>query len=81
MKCGMGNWADISDQYVKQKSATLCEEHYFSVIYQASQQPNNSDNPNAQAKPPQMKYDTLLAGSRQDFKEVIKPAIGSKENE
>lgn len=64
MKCGMGNWADIADQYVRLKSSTECEEHYFSVIYQAT-------DINDPSKVLTMKYDTILASNRQDFKEVI----------
>jgi len=29
MKCGLGNWKDIAEQYVKGKSAEECEEHYY----------------------------------------------------
>ena len=32
MKCGLGNWTDISEQFVKVKDAEECEEHYYSVI-------------------------------------------------
>lgn len=32
MKCGLGNWQDISEQFVKVKSADECQKHYFSVI-------------------------------------------------
>ena len=32
MKCGLGNWQDISEQFVKVKTSIECEEHYFSVI-------------------------------------------------
>ena len=32
MKCGSGNWLDISEQFVKLKSPEECEDHYFSVI-------------------------------------------------
>jgi hypothetical protein len=33
MKCGLGNWFDISEQYVKSKNATSCEIHYFAFYY------------------------------------------------
>ena len=33
MKCGLGNWADISNQFVEKKSAKDCEEHYFTFYY------------------------------------------------
>ena len=32
MKCGLGNWSDISEQFVKIKTPEECEDHYFSVI-------------------------------------------------
>ena len=32
MKCGLGNWLDISEQFVKLKTPEECEDHYFSVI-------------------------------------------------
>ena len=32
MKCGLGNWLDISEQFVKMKTPEECEDHYFSVI-------------------------------------------------
>jgi hypothetical protein len=37
MKCGMGNWIDISEQYVKTKSAADCEEHYFTFYYKSKE--------------------------------------------
>ena len=33
MKCGMGNWIDISDLYVKTKTDKECEPHYFTFFY------------------------------------------------
>ena len=37
MKCGLGNWTDISEQYLKaQKRPDECETHYFSVLMQQS---------------------------------------------
>lgn len=30
MKCGLGNWGEVSDQFVKTKQFKECEEHYFS---------------------------------------------------
>ena len=33
MKCGLGNWFDISEQYVKSQSAKNCEDHYFTFYY------------------------------------------------
>ena len=35
MKCGMGNWVDIAEQYVKTKDPKECEEHYFSFYYKS----------------------------------------------
>jgi hypothetical protein len=29
MKCGLGNWKEVSDQYVKTHTAKDCEEHYY----------------------------------------------------
>ena len=29
----MGNWIDISEQYVKSKNAIDCETHYFTFYY------------------------------------------------
>ena len=42
MKCGMGNWIDISEQYVKSKSAMDCETHYFTFYYKSKE--NNLPN-------------------------------------
>ena len=35
MKCGLGNWIDISEQYVKTKDSKECEDHYFTFYYKA----------------------------------------------
>jgi hypothetical protein len=37
MKCGMGNWIDISEQYIKSKTPDECEEHYFTFYYKSKQ--------------------------------------------
>jgi hypothetical protein len=37
MKCGMGNWIDISEQYVKSKNAEQCESHYFTFYYKSKE--------------------------------------------
>ena len=37
MKCGMGNWMDISEQYIKTKTAEECEEHYFTFYYKSKE--------------------------------------------
>ncbi len=29
MKCGLGNWKEVSDQYVKTHTQKECEEHYY----------------------------------------------------
>lgn len=29
MKCGLGNWKDISEQYVRKKNSEECEDHYY----------------------------------------------------
>lgn len=36
-KCGMGNWIDISEQYVKTKTPDECEEHYFTFYYKSKE--------------------------------------------
>ena len=36
-KCGMGNWIDISEQYIKTKTPEECEEHYFTFYYKSKQ--------------------------------------------
>lgn len=38
-KCGMGNWIDISEQYVKSKTPEECEEHYFAFYYKTKESP------------------------------------------
>lgn len=38
MKCGLGNWIDIAEQYVRTKDAKQCEDHYFSFDYRNQQQ-------------------------------------------
>lgn len=45
MKCGMGNWIDIAEQYVKSKTASDCEEHYFTFYYKSKEHnlPDESD--------------------------------------
>lgn len=35
MKCGMGNWTDIAEQYVKTKEPKQCEEYYYSFLYKS----------------------------------------------
>lgn len=46
MKCGMGNWIDISEQYVKTKGASDCEEHYFTFYYKSKENnlPTNEED-------------------------------------
>lgn len=35
MKCGLGNWDDISEQYLKgDHTKDECEEHYFALLMQ-----------------------------------------------
>lgn len=31
----MGNWIDISEQYIKTKTPEECEEHYFTFYYKS----------------------------------------------
>lgn len=33
----MGNWIDISEQYIKTKTPDECEEHYFTFYYKSKQ--------------------------------------------
>lgn len=33
MKCGMGNWTDIAQQFVKTKSWDECEKFYLGCLY------------------------------------------------
>lgn len=33
----MGNWIDISEQYIKTKTPEECEEHYFTFYYKSKQ--------------------------------------------
>lgn len=54
MKCGMGNWIDISEQYVKSKSAMDCETHYFTFYYKSKE--NNLPNE---------EEDCIILGSRE----------------
>ncbi len=39
MKCGMGNWTDISSQFVKTKTWDQCEKFYLGKIYVANDLP------------------------------------------
>ncbi len=32
MKCGLGNWKEVSEQYVKTKKPQECEDHYFTFF-------------------------------------------------
>ena len=43
MKCGLGNWTDIAEQYVKTKQAKDCEEHYWSFFYKSKDNALPSD--------------------------------------
>ena len=46
MKCGMCNWIDISEQYVKGKSPIDCEEHYITFYYKSKENniPTNEED-------------------------------------
>jgi hypothetical protein len=37
MNYGLGNWHDIAENFLKNKTAVECEEHYFGIIYKASE--------------------------------------------
>ena len=37
MKCGLGNWNDVAEHYVKNKSKEQCEQHYFSLYYKGKE--------------------------------------------
>lgn len=52
-KCGMGNWIDISEQYVKTKGPDDCEEHYFTFYYKSKEDNLPTEN------------DCIIKGSRQ----------------
>lgn len=45
MKCGLGNWKEVSDQYVKTKSLQECEEHYYAFYNKSKEDflPNDDD--------------------------------------
>jgi len=45
MKCGLGNWKEVSDQYVKTKSPKDCEEHYYTFYFRSKEEhlPNQED--------------------------------------
>jgi hypothetical protein len=36
MKCGLGNWEDVQEQFLQHRTPQECEEHYFSVVYKSS---------------------------------------------
>lgn len=36
MKCGLGNWEDVHEQFLQHRTPQECEEHYFSVVYKSS---------------------------------------------
>lgn len=44
MKCGMGNWTDISTQFVKTKTQDQCEKFYLGKIYVPGDQPTNYEH-------------------------------------
>ena len=50
----MGNWIDISEQYVKSKNAEQCESHYFTFYYK-----------NKERNLPTEEEDVLILGSRE----------------
>lgn len=54
----MGNWVDISEQYVKSKNAEECEEHYFTFYYKS-----RADNIPVESE-------TVIKGSRKFKKEA-----------
>ena len=39
MKCGLGNWKDVSDQYVKTKNSKECEDHYYTFFNKSREDP------------------------------------------
>lgn len=39
MKCGLGNWKEVSDQYVKTHSQKECEEHYYTFFNKSRDDP------------------------------------------
>jgi transcriptional adapter 2-alpha len=42
MKCGLGNWDDVHEQFLQQRTPSECEEHYFSIVYSST----TSETPN-----------------------------------
>jgi hypothetical protein len=36
MKYGLGNWNDIAENFLRGRSASLCEAHYFGMLYRKS---------------------------------------------
>lgn len=61
MKCGLGNWEDVHEQFLQGRTPQECEEHYFSVIYQSTSasHPSISYSPLVSARAPLSK-DCLL---------------------
>lgn len=45
MKCGLGNWKDVSEQYVKTKNPKQCEDHFFTFYNKSKEDylPNDED--------------------------------------
>lgn len=44
MKCGMGNWTDISSQFVKTKTWDQCEKFYLGKLYVPGGEPFGYDH-------------------------------------
>ena len=65
MKCGMGNWIDISEQYIKTKTPEDCEDHYFTFYYKSKENnlPTNDD--------------VIIQGARKITKDTIEVPINS----
>ena len=78
----MGNWIDITEQYVKTKTPQECEEHYFTFYYKSKTDcfPNEDDtliigqrtkmncNPDAQFMSPSK--DKGFVGTRRKQEEI-----------
>lgn len=64
MKCGMGNWIDISEQYVKSKTSDQCESHYFTFYYK-----------NKERNLPTEEEDVLILGPREIKKQGAEISI------
>ena len=59
----MGNWIDISEQYIKTKTPDECEEHYFTFYYKSRENNLPTDD------------DCVIQGSRKILKDAKGEAV------